>query len=238
MEGATWKVADPGTREVIYKGVKMNQQSTPPHESENLEDEIGSVAEINPQQAEEWSIQNEAQSEEPDLTAMFEPIYGKLDKLQSTFDEWLTETTSQSDLIKLLHADMSKYREEFWFKHTTSRLINDLLRFYDKLSQTLLTENIDNMSKEALINRLQRFQKELLKILSRQDVEPIKAEHGIPFNEAIHDAVDTKPVTTEAEAGQVARILQDGFTYRQKLLRPQKVIVTQYQTQEQTEEQS
>ena len=203
------------------------------HIPEELEDEIIPISESGNQQ-----MQGGSMEEGIELFDQIKSIHMKLDSLQSTLDEQFDKAASHTDMVKLLHEDMNKYRDEFWYRQITSRIIDDLLRFYDDIVNTLLTENIENLGKDDLIHRLDRFRKQLLRILGRQDVLLIDPIENALFDEAIHNAVELKAVATEAESGRVADIFQDGFTYRGMLLRPQKVSVTHYHIQEDKQEQS
>ncbi len=160
------------------------------------------------------------------ILASIDQVTTKIEVLQSDLTQQLAVLRDQANLAQTLHADMQKYRDDYWFKQFMSRLVNDLLRIHDKFVQTLKPENIKGMSHEALIRRIERFDKELLKALDRQNVIRIPVELEKPFNDRIQEAIDTQPMSDNGAVEQVVAVVEDGFFYGNQLLRPQKVIVS------------
>lgn len=63
-----------------------------------------------------------------------------------------------------------------------------------------------------------------LSTLDKYGVKPIDA-FGSPFDPQVHETLGTKE-DPSMEPGSVAEVAESGFTYREKLLRPARVLVT------------
>ncbi len=73
------------------------------------------------------------------------------------------------------------------------------------------------------------FQKQVLKTLKKQEVELIKSDGSQQFNEAIQEAVDTQLVSSPNDREAVIQVVRKGFKYREKVLRPERVIVGRHE---------
>jgi molecular chaperone GrpE len=65
---------------------------------------------------------------------------------------------------------------------------------------------------------------QLQSLLASMDVEAIEAE-GKPFDPKLHEALKTEVVEDEEQIDQVIAVLQKGYTRRDRLIRPAKVVI-------------
>ena len=61
-------------------------------------------------------------------------------------------------------------------------------------------------------------------MLKRHGVEKIEVSPGTPFDPNLHTAVSQQP-TADYPPGSVVSVLQQGFTFHDRVLRPATVIV-------------
>ena len=66
-----------------------------------------------------------------------------------------------------------------------------------------------------------------MSILKKQGLEKIEAL-GKEFDPNIHEALLMQPTEDETQHNRVLSVFQEGFTIGEKLVRPTKVIVGQY----------
>lgn len=97
--------------------------------------------------------------------------------------------------------------------------LRDLLPVLDNLDRAIEHAREDADSEGVKLTR-QMF----LSALDKYGVQPIEA-FGSPFDPEIHEALGTKE-DHSLEPGSVSEVAEPGFTYREKLLRPARVLVT------------
>jgi molecular chaperone GrpE (heat shock protein) len=158
----------------------------------------------------------------------FASIEEKLDFLTSLFYEKIQDDTTKADLFDKLYQTLTDYRDDFIFKHVLQRVFADLIRLFDTLEDTLEEKTLENLQREDLIDRFRSFQQQILKTLKRQDIVPIESLDSQEFDEAIHEAVDTRLVNSPEADQTVIEVLRKGFKYRERILRSAQVIVGRY----------
>jgi molecular chaperone GrpE (heat shock protein) len=125
--------------------------------------------------------------------------------------------------------ELEEYRQDFIYSHVTSKVFRDLIQLYDTLEQTLHSNATEEISREALRVRMGSFHQQVVRILQRQEVELIESAPGKPFDEQSQEAIDVCAVERPEEDGIVVEIVRRGFRYRERLLRPEWVVVGKYQ---------
>jgi molecular chaperone GrpE len=95
----------------------------------------------------------------------------------------------------------------------------------------LLFDRIENISQETepLSEVLQTLSDELLELLHRQEIEPIRATQ-CAFDPSVQQAIGIELTDVEDENNQVARVVRKGFRYRNRILRAEEVIVKKYRS--------
>ena len=102
-------------------------------------------------------------------------------------------------------------------------LIEKLLPVVDNLERALDAAEPGG-GQDGLVSGVELTLKALLKVLRREGVEPIEAQ-GKPFDPNIHEAISTLP-SDEVPEGRVVNQVEKGYLYRDRVLRPAKVVVS------------
>jgi len=107
-------------------------------------------------------------------------------------------------------------------RYANRNVFKALLDVVDDFERTM--EGIESAgSVDAVVDGVKLVREKLHKLLRDNQVEPIEAEN-VPFDPAKHEALMQQP-SPEHEPGTVIRQVQMGYTFRQRVLRPAKVIV-------------
>jgi molecular chaperone GrpE len=106
--------------------------------------------------------------------------------------------------------------------YAVGSLARDLLEPLDNLERAI--EALRASAVEGVTSGLDMVQRQLLEILAKHGVEPIRAQ-GRPFDPNLHDAVMQQPSADHPE-GTVVSELSKGYTIRDRVLRPSKVAVS------------
>ena len=101
-------------------------------------------------------------------------------------------------------------------KYGVQPLAREILNVVDNFNRALNLK--DDNNEKGLEEGLNLIQKEILSILEKFNVKKIEAL-GEDFNANFHQAMFEKE-TNEFEDGKVCEIVQDGYTFHDRLLRP------------------
>jgi molecular chaperone GrpE len=107
-------------------------------------------------------------------------------------------------------------------RHGIGRLIEELLPVLDGLERGLQAH--DDPAYEEYRKGLELIYRQLWEILSRHGLERIAAA-GKPFDPNFHQAIE-RVHSTDYPEGTVLEVLQDGFTFHGRVLRPSSVRVS------------
>jgi len=107
-------------------------------------------------------------------------------------------------------------------KYAAVNLVRDLLSVADNLRRALDAAP-DGEVVKALVEGISMVERELAGVLEKHHVKPV-AGVGEPFDHNVHQAVVEMP-TADIEPGNVAQVLQTGYTLHDRLLRPAMVAV-------------
>ena len=108
------------------------------------------------------------------------------------------------------------------------RFATDVLSVYDNLGRALLTldgkarENMGDNAKN-LLEGIELTEKELIAVLARHGIKAVPGK-GSKFDPNVHQAVAQIP--SNEEKGQVAEVMQTGFTIGERTLRAAMVAVS------------
>jgi molecular chaperone GrpE (heat shock protein) len=169
---------------------------------------------------------------EPEFPAALAGIELRLDQLQALFETKILDDEQHRQWYAGLTSELEAYRQDFVFKHVTSKVFRDLIQLYDTVNQTLDAAVLGTASRDDLVSRFEILRKGLLRTLSRQDVGVISAEVGTPFDETEQEAIDVRPVDRPEDDGTVLEVARPGFRYGSRILRPQSVIVGRYESKD------
>ena len=156
---------------------------------------------------EDISENNETSSEGGNL----ETIDSLKKKLSENKDKLLRSLAESENTRK----QMEKIRIET-NKYGVQPLAREILNVVDNFNRALNLK--DDNNEKGLEEGLNLIQKEILSILEKFNVKKIQAL-GEDFNANFHQAMFEKE-TNEFEDGKVCEIVQDGYTFHDRLLRP------------------
>lgn len=145
----------------------------------------------------------------------------------------LAEMTAERDGLKDKVLRLAAEQENF--KKRTQR---DKVEFLARANQNLLQELLpvlDNLDRaleaagshggdQSIIEGMELTRGELVKVMERQGVERISAL-GSAFDPEVHEAM-MQQEDPEAESGTVLQVVQEGYLYKGRLLRPAMVVVS------------
>lgn len=115
-------------------------------------------------------------------------------------------------------------------KYGVQPLARELLDVVDNFERAL--ENKEKTDKETLLDGFLLIQKEVINILEKFKIKKINA-HGEQFDANFHQAMFEKPTDTMVP-GKVCEIVQDGYLFHDRLLRPSLVGVAKKIEQDET----
>ena len=121
--------------------------------------------------------------------------------------------------------NIQRHREEDiqkLLKYDGEELIKSLLPIIDNFERALSLENDEN---KQFLDGFKMIYRKLVEILDNKNVKVID-EKDVEFDPSIHQAVATETVEG-VEANKVLDVLQKGYIYKDKLLRPAMVKVSQ-----------
>lgn len=110
-------------------------------------------------------------------------------------------------------------------KYQSQDLAKDVLPAVDNLERALAVKADDQASKQ-LKKGVQMTLDLLVKSLQEHGIKEIKAD-GEKFDPTLHQAVQTVAAKNDDQKDQVVQVLQKGYQYKDRTLRPAMVVVAQ-----------
>lgn len=110
-------------------------------------------------------------------------------------------------------------------KYESQSLAKDILPAMDNLERALSVEADDDVSKQ-LKKGVQMTLDALVKAMKDHGVVEIEAD-GVKFDPTLHQAVQTVAAENDDQKDQVVQVLQKGYQYKDRTLRPAMVVVAQ-----------
>lgn len=135
--------------------------------------------------------------------------YDRLLRVSAEFDNYKKRTAREMQ-------DVIKYANEKIFK--------ELLTVVDNLERAIEAAGVDRTDDDPLVKGIHLTLSEVLKILERHKVKPVKAL-GEPFDPVYHQAMMQEEVEGQAP-NTVVREMQKGYVIHDRLLRPAMVVVS------------
>lgn len=144
--------------------------------------------------------------------------YDRLLRLSAEFDNYKKRTARET-------AELVKYANE--------GLIKELLNIVDNLERAIESAGQESDADNPLKQGVQLTLDEVLKILERFNVKPVKAV-GEPFDPAFHQAM-MQQTSADHPANTVISEMQKGYVMHDRLLRPSMVVVAKAADEEANE---
>lgn len=132
-----------------------------------------------------------------------------------------------------LAAEFDNYRKRTERERVEARtraqaqLVEQLLEPLDDL-QRVADFTVENTTLAALLEGVQMVERKLLRVLEGAGLEVMDAA-GQPFDPSRHEAIAMVEAETEAEDDTIADVFQQGYQFRDVLLRPARVRVKKHQ---------
>ncbi|WP_299326227.1 nucleotide exchange factor GrpE [uncultured Helicobacter sp.] len=160
------------------------------------------------------------------------------ESMESTLDSSAPESNTAGDEPSMLDAAYKELEEKYMrayadFENVKKRLErekNQALEYaYEKIAKDLLPildalDNAKAAAKEhsAILEGIALVQDNFLKILSRHGVEAIDTSGE--FDPNLHECI-MQVAKPEAQDGHIAQVMQQGYKYKERTLRPAMVAV-------------
>ena len=196
-----------------------------------IEDEIGES-----NQTESTAV-NETQpttnpKDTPDLNDILSTINENntlLKQIQNTIHDRLEYDDIKERQYSKLYEVMKKQEDSSEILDRTIRpLLIDLLFLYDNI-KNLESKNIEHSITDIdMLIEIKTIKEELLEILYRQDVLPLKEDISDFFDSKNHNATKIENTDNKDDDWKVVGILRDGFRWREKVLRPQNIVIKRF----------
>ncbi len=103
------------------------------------------------------------------------------------------------------------------------KLVLDLLPVLDNLDRTIAAA-VSHGDAPAVVDGVRLVRSQMEQLLVRYGVERIEAKHQ-PFDPNLHEALSVVPVSHPSAHGVVVDQIEPGYRFRDRLLRPAKVVV-------------
>lgn len=126
--------------------------------------------------------------------------------------------------IQNMQARYAKERAQL-IKYESQNLAKEVLPAMDNLERALAVKADDKAAKQ-LQKGVQMTLDSLVKSMKDQGITEIKAE-GETFNPSLHQAVQTVAAENDEQKDRVVKVLQKGYQYKDRTLRPAMVVVAQ-----------
>ncbi len=171
------------------------------------------------------SMENEQTNEEEEKDEKKDEVQLLKDELQNEKDKYLRLYADFDNYQKRVAKNMLEMQES-----TKRELINEFLVVLDNMEKAV---SISREHKDAIIEGIELTMKSFKDILSKhgiKEVNPVNED----FNPQIHDALMTQP-SDDTHKNKVLQTLEKGYLYKEKLIRPAKVVVGSGELEKQNE---
>ena len=152
-------------------------------------------------------------------------------KLQHNLTQLQKEKDDLEDKYLRSQAEMQNMQNRYnkeraqLIKYESQSLAKDVLPAMDNLERALATKVDDEASKQ-LKKGVQMTLDSLVKAMKDHGISEIIAE-GVKFDPNLHQAVQTVAAENDDQKDHVVRVLQKGYLYKDRTLRPAMVVVAQ-----------
>ena len=183
--------------------------------------------------------ENQDQSEEPTQADIQTPQTSPEDDTESQIADadpaiQLQEAKEQAresfDRLLRVSAEFDNYKKrtaremQDVIKYANEKILKELLTVVDNLERAIEAAGSDRTDEDPLVKGIHLTLGEVLKILERHKVKPVKAL-GEPFDPTYHQAMMQEAVENQAP-NTVVREMQKGYVIHDRLLRPSMVVVS------------
>ena len=201
------------TNDEVENNNSMAQQKNDDEKLDQKKDQENNIfaeesSENNETISEKSSPENDEIISEEDNSETIDTLKKELSENKDKLLRSLAESENTRKQMEKIRIETSKYGIQ--------PLAREILNVVDNFNRALNLK--DDNNEKSLEEGLTLIQKDILSILEKFNVKKIKAL-GEDFNANFHQAMFEKE-TNEFEGGKVCEIVQDGYTFHDRLLRP------------------
>lgn len=166
---------------------------------------------------------------EESMVRKFESVhFAKIEQQLAALSD--SETVNQK-LFNSLHQELLSYRDNFVRDTLQKPFIRDLLVLFDDLSRILAQASANPEGESApvppqLRDNLENTLHFLVEILHRLEVTEIETLDRVDLS--LHRVVSVEPAESAEEDGRIVARLKRGFLWRDKVLRPEEIVVRRF----------
>ena len=168
-----------------------------------------------------------------------ERITRTLDAIQGQLQRMGQVESANLRLFDALHAELKGYKDNFLFDALQKPFVRDLITLSDDLG--VVQQQIERRS-EAL-PEASRDERDFLakltmnventlahfyEVLVRMEVEPYDSAEGATLDLKRHRVLSVEPADSPVQDGRVVRSLKQGFLWRERVIRPEEVVVRKW----------
>ncbi len=194
-----------------WEATAKEEQERASHLEEQLEEQQEMIAQIQEQVAQQQFLSEAAVEMDDAEGESIEKAEDQMTQMEAHLMQAQAEYENARKRLEKRYANL--------LDQNIMEFLRDLLPVLDNLDRALEHAPEDANNEGVKLTR-QMF----LSTLDKYGVKPIEA-FGSPFDPEIHEALGIKE-DPSLEPGSVAKVAEPGFTYREKLLRPARVLVT------------
>ncbi len=153
----------------------------------------------------------------------------EIKKMKADLEKAVSDNEALRDKYLRLAAEFDNYRKRIdrdfnnRVQSAFAELVGELLPVLDDLERSLNTK-AESQNHESLLEGVRLIQQKFAKVLADRGLAPIQAV-GAEFDPNLHDAL-TEMAVEGKPAGIVLEEQTRGYTYRDRVLRPARVIVS------------
>lgn len=153
------------------------------------------------------------------------------DKIKSELTRVQEQNKDLEDKYLRSQAEMQNIQNRYnneraqLIKYESQSLAKDILPAMDNLERALAIEVDDEASKQ-LKKGVQMTLDSLIKAMKDHGISEIDAE-GVEFDPNLHQAVQTVTAENNEQKNYIVQVLQKGYLYKDRTLRPAMVVVAQ-----------
>ncbi len=151
--------------------------------------------------------------------------------------------TANSKLFDALHAELKTYKDNFLFDSLQRPYIRDLVSLFDDLSELYVQTNKraadlaarnngqdtdESTHLRTLAGNLENHVAHMAEVFQRMDVVISYTAAGAPLDKKTHRTVAFEPAARPEDDALVARSIKPGFVWRERVVRPEDVVVRRW----------
>ena len=163
---------------------------------------------------------NEKQTQNEETVAENQVI-NKSEETVDECEEWKQKYLYTLAELENFRKRVVKERSEL-IKDGSRDVFYDLLEITDNFGRVIEADKKESDPK-VIVQGIEMIYNQLIKLLQKHEVKPIETDEK-EFDPSVHDAMQKVP-TDEYKPGTVIHEIQKGYKYRDKVLRPARVIV-------------